>query len=222
MSTVEKNIIPRTFKPLSRGAYEYLKSHDIDIFRLGHNQKRWVNALMSGKYNKGTKHLCTLDKKGNEYHCCLGVVCEISNINKKNQSISPKDYFDSERGVNGNSNIKIHRVKDFYKNDSILPEKIMNQFKFYSEQGHFRDEWLNDSIEIYNMHEEGELKPSKYMKEILRYIKVFEDIQELGIGDLTEMNDGVEYDEDFYVSYTHKQIASFINAYPQSIFKKPV
>ena len=42
------------------------------MFRLGKNQKRWIEALRSGKYKKGNGTL----KYGDSY-CCLGVACEI-------------------------------------------------------------------------------------------------------------------------------------------------
>ena len=41
-------------------------------------KKKWVAALRSGKYRRGTGHLCAYDKtsKKNKY-CCLGVLCDI-------------------------------------------------------------------------------------------------------------------------------------------------
>lgn len=40
---------------------------------LGPIQKRWVDALRSGKYKQGRRRL----RKGDE-HCCLGVLCELA------------------------------------------------------------------------------------------------------------------------------------------------
>lgn len=38
----------------------------------------WVNALRSGLYKQGTGALCKNGK-----HCCLGVLCQISNLKSK-------------------------------------------------------------------------------------------------------------------------------------------
>ena len=50
---------------------------------------KWIEALRSGKYRKGMEKLHTKDNKGNEYFCCLGVACNISNL--ATQEVNPLD-----------------------------------------------------------------------------------------------------------------------------------
>lgn len=40
--------------------------------------KKWVKALRSGEYSQGRQVLVTVDEKGNEHFCCLGVLCNIA------------------------------------------------------------------------------------------------------------------------------------------------
>lgn len=60
--------------------------------------KKWVEALRSGKYEQGTRYL----KSENKY-CCLGVLCEISNISSfiSNFYLSelPESYYGSRRDL---------------------------------------------------------------------------------------------------------------------------
>lgn len=41
-------------------------------------KERWLEALRSGKYKQGQKLLRARDVDGNEYHCCLGVLCDLA------------------------------------------------------------------------------------------------------------------------------------------------
>jgi hypothetical protein len=42
--------------------------------------KKWVAALRSGKYKRGTKYL-KQERDGVVKHCCLGVLCEVAKVN---------------------------------------------------------------------------------------------------------------------------------------------
>lgn len=44
---------------------------------LGKNQKKWVEALKSGKFKQGRNKLDDLNE-GEHYYCCLGVACVIA------------------------------------------------------------------------------------------------------------------------------------------------
>lgn len=44
------------------------------------NMTKLVEALESGKYEKGTHYLLTLAEDGKRKHCCLGVASEISGL----------------------------------------------------------------------------------------------------------------------------------------------
>lgn len=39
---------------------------------------RWVAALRSGRYARGTGRLRQTDTTGTQLHCCLGVLCELA------------------------------------------------------------------------------------------------------------------------------------------------
>lgn len=45
---------------------------------------KWIKALRSGKYKQGTGYLKRedLDDRTKTTHCCLGVLCEITDVSK--------------------------------------------------------------------------------------------------------------------------------------------
>lgn len=43
-------------------------------------KKKWVAALESGEYKRGTSRLRKPDEEGVDRFCCLGVLCDISGI----------------------------------------------------------------------------------------------------------------------------------------------
>lgn len=45
---------------------------------------RWVKALRSGKFKQGDGSLAKINEEGQVEHCCLGVLAEISGIERKN------------------------------------------------------------------------------------------------------------------------------------------
>jgi hypothetical protein len=45
--------------------------------------KKWVKALLSGKYKQGQGLLKQTDNKNAIRHCCLGVLCELYNEDMK-------------------------------------------------------------------------------------------------------------------------------------------
>ena len=45
--------------------------------------KKWVKALLSGKYKQGQGLLKQTDHKNTIRHCCLGVLCELYNEDMK-------------------------------------------------------------------------------------------------------------------------------------------
>jgi hypothetical protein len=54
---------------------------------LGPNQKKWLEALRSGKYEQGTQYLRTIDDK----FCCLGVACDLAGIPASRDAINLAD-----------------------------------------------------------------------------------------------------------------------------------
>lgn len=41
-------------------------------------KRRWVRALLSGKFKQGKGSLAKVDRRNVLRHCCLGVLCEIA------------------------------------------------------------------------------------------------------------------------------------------------
>ncbi len=56
--------------------------------------KRWVAALRSGKYKQGRGAL-----NKNDSFCCLGVLCDISELNTWVASNTNTEGYDGEQGV---------------------------------------------------------------------------------------------------------------------------
>lgn len=48
-------------------------------FKLGPNQRKWLKALESGRYERGRTWL-KVERKGKLKYCCLGVACEIAGV----------------------------------------------------------------------------------------------------------------------------------------------
>lgn len=66
-------------------------------------KNKWIKALESNKFNKGSKILKFKDNNGLITHCCLGVVCEINNVIGLYNSTYIINYAD--RKLRGISNI---------------------------------------------------------------------------------------------------------------------
>ena len=62
--------------------------------------KQWVKALRSGKFKQGQGTLKQFNKKGQEQHCCLGVLCELYNQqmkkSKKKTLLEETIYIDAD------------------------------------------------------------------------------------------------------------------------------
>lgn len=61
--------------------------------------KKWVKALRSGKFKQGQGTLKQFNKKGQEQHCCLGVLCELYNetMKKNKKKTLPEKVCDNDR-----------------------------------------------------------------------------------------------------------------------------
>lgn len=214
MSTVTKKKIPRTFRPLSRSAYRYAQKNDIGVQQLGTKQNKWITALLSGKYKKAKGMLCAVDKRGNAYHCCLGVACEITpkiNIEEYKYDEGLRDR------VNGRNSAYIDVCKLFNDSENVLPDDLAHEYEFYSDEGKISYSWAGQFIES---DKQGVYKECNSLKEIRKYVKKFFALVEV-FAELTAMNDG-KWVEESKIDYTHKEIANFVKAYPQAIFENVV
>lgn len=59
------------------------------------NQRKWIDALRSGKYTQTTHVLRRPDNHGNGF-CCLGVLCDISGGGEWDNPAKPRD---ADQGV---------------------------------------------------------------------------------------------------------------------------
>jgi len=225
-TATNKTVIPRNFKPLSRSALRWCQHNDIEVRRLGTLQKRWIAALESGKYTKARAHLCVVGSTGKEYHCCLGVACELI----KGLEVESKNYRDTRQHVDGPHSPAPFRIKTYDGEEAGLPIEVESEFDFYNDSGVFDESWydsFSDRDNWYDWNEKSEFKDCESLREVREYVKKFQEVTELGFDELVEMNDG----RDIWMShkrknekvvYTHKQIASFIRAYPQAVFQSTV
>lgn len=96
--------------------------------------KKWVKALRSGKYKQGRGTLCQVDKKGNESFCCLGVLCDLYN---KDRKAKKKKGLTVERTPNDGwadgSLSKAEFITMYDDVDGTLPDVVAHWAKF--------DEW---------------------------------------------------------------------------------
>ncbi len=76
--------------------------------KLNKYQKKWLKALRSGKYKRGTNYLTGVDTKGKLRHCCLGVACRI--FPKIVECTGIDEFNNCYYGVN--------------RRDTILPEEL--------------------------------------------------------------------------------------------------
>ena len=103
--------------------------------------KKWVKALRSGKYKQGRGTLCQVDKKGNESFCCLGVLCDLYNKDRKakkkkglNVERVPKDELGDGGGL-----AKAQFVTMYDNMDGTLPDVVSHwaEFNEWNYEGNF-------------------------------------------------------------------------------------
>ena len=90
----------------------------------------WVEALRSGKYKQAKDYLKT--KKG---HCCLGVLCELSQKVKFTEHPQTSNSYAIKSGEHIFS--------------SVLPIEIMNEFGLSDKQGYPKDRLLEIDGDTY-------------------------------------------------------------------------
>ena len=93
---------------------------------------KWIEALRSGKYQQGKCFLHQKNSKGEEYFCCLGVACNISNL--ATQEVHPPDA-ESESNVT-----VISYTSSNDKHIETLPESIRLLFGLRTANGSFEQD----------------------------------------------------------------------------------
>jgi len=102
--------------------------------------KKWVKALRSGKYKQGRGTLCQVDKKGNESFCCLGVLCDLYN---KDRKAKKKKGLNVERtpneGFADGSLSKAQFITMYNDVDGTLPDIVAHwaEFNEWNFEGNF-------------------------------------------------------------------------------------
>ena len=76
----------------------------------------WAKALLSGEFKQGKQVLVQIDPQGQEFHCCLGVVCKVAIANGLSLRV---EYEGGDRGG---------KVIAFggAKNNAVLPQEVMD------------------------------------------------------------------------------------------------
>lgn len=105
---------------------------------------RWVKALRSGKYKQGKNALKYKTARGAVRHCCLGVLCELYNQDKKRKqkptiSVKPAAPYSADL-PDGCS------VYAFAGNSTTLPTKVMQWAGMHSNAGEIADEFEDESL----------------------------------------------------------------------------
>lgn len=95
--------------------------------------KKWVKALISGKYKQGTGTLKQYNRKGEAQHCCLGVLCELYN----NQMKKNKKKTLSEKVCNDNYDFDYGYTK-FNTYKDVLPKEVRDWAGIKNNIGKFK------------------------------------------------------------------------------------
>lgn len=132
--------------------------------------RKWIDALRNGEYKQGRHRLKKTDKKGNESHCCLGVLVEISDyiwINKRiDEPLLPGEVrkcetdipldLSEELGLNRPmSETGDEQMKRFFEGLPRVPKKTIDYFLMTLNDD---EEWtfleIADWIEKYLLNQE--------------------------------------------------------------------
>lgn len=103
---------------------------------LNKNAKKWVKALKSGKYRKGTNYL---HPKGNRF-CCLGVACDLYIKEHKKNGWQPNDI--SNEGAS------------FLGEAGTLPRVVRNWLGLRTNGGHFGTNEYDDLSSLFSLNDE--------------------------------------------------------------------
>lgn len=101
--------------------------------------EKWIAALRSKKYKQGQKLLKSKSPRGVVRHCCLGVLCELYQNDRRRKKMKPlpTDSFlpDDDRYDDG---VPIKsRVCEFDSFYSTLPPRVVKWAGMHSDEGDF-------------------------------------------------------------------------------------
>ena len=87
--------------------------------------QKWVKALRSGKYNQGRGALCQVEKDGTKNFCCLGVLCDLYNKErrlKKKKTMKVEKCDPSSLGITSS---KSEYLYAYNSQESHLPNEVV-------------------------------------------------------------------------------------------------
>lgn len=113
--------------------------------------EKWVKALRSKKYLQGKKLLKYKSPRGVVRHCCLGVLCELYQQDRRAKKMKPlktghfvPDGGDYDEGVPRNS-----KICEFDINYGTLPHRVMKWAGMRTDDGVFLADRVNFNDEIH-------------------------------------------------------------------------
>ena len=112
---------------------------------------KWVKALRSGKFKQGQGTLKQFNKKGQEQHCCLGVLCELYNDTmkkSKKKTLSEETiYIDADFS---------HGYSRFGGKRDDLPKEVMKWSGIGNSMGSFTiDNPIHDQYNLADLNDTG-------------------------------------------------------------------
>lgn len=108
--------------------------------------KKWVRALRSKKYRQAKGVLKTKTKSGSVSHCCLGVLCELYQQERKKAKKPEMEVDDfSARDSGGLGVSSGNRIFEFDGANTVLPDAVQAWAGMYDDAGCFRGDFRIES-----------------------------------------------------------------------------
>lgn len=112
--------------------------------------KKWISALRSGDYKQGQLTLKKVSETDTS-HCCLGVLCEILNINGfKELEISPVKVWGFESDATDHIFGITKDTGEITKDTGEIPNDVINEnnlsFLLHCDKFHDREESLMETL----------------------------------------------------------------------------
>lgn len=107
--------------------------------------KKWVKALRSGKYKQG-KHALKTETKHGTQHCCLGVLCELYQQDRKRKQTLPLTIrtfttTEAEKSTIGRLPSNVKKIFAFGRDEftTVVPPSVQKWAGLADSAGEFRE-----------------------------------------------------------------------------------
>ena len=127
------------------------KTKPVKDYKFSRLQKKWIEALESGKYKQGTGYLCQKGPDGQFRYCCLGVLCETYNSSHKTNPIK--------------KNLEITSIIDYESQIGLLPDKVYRAAKLYSSGGMIKKRGFNNLMILNDIRKWSFKQIASFIKE---------------------------------------------------------